>query len=312
MVRVHLDATVIIDENSLFREGLKRILATTRFRVTAALREVGELKMLSLNSSSAVLVLTGVRLGEAKESSVRDVKLIKQRYPLARLMVLSERCDLNEVLATFRAGADGYVLNTITPAALMKSLELLMLGETVLPSSILSTALADGRGEIGPPSEILAAHALVAAEVAPLPNAVPEAEISEARDAVSASELDLPERALPPRLSNRETDILACLTEGQSNKTIARKFGVAEATVKVHIKAILRKIRVNNRTQAAIWAVDHALRPSEPRANTASASIVSTGLPIERTVCPWSPGGGGRAPFVRGRTSSPRQRSIAG
>ena len=281
---VRPDATVLIDQNSLFREGLKRILSTTRFRVAAALREVGELKMLSPNSSSAVLVLTGVGSGGAEESqsAVRDVEFIKQRYPLARVMVLGERCNLNEMLATFRAGADGYVLKTITPEALIKSLDLLMLGETVLPSStlsmafILSMALA-GRGETGPPSEVLAAHAPVAADATPLPNAVPEAEISEACDAVSASELDLPERALPPRMSNRETAILACLTEGQSNKTIARKFGVAEATVKVHIKAILRKIRVNNRTQAAIWAVDHALRPAEHGVGLVANVLVRNG-----------------------------------
>ena len=275
MMRLRLDATVVIDEDSLFRESLKKILSTTCSRVAVALREVGELKMLSLKSSSAVLMLTGGRLGGAKESSVRDVKLLKQRHPSARVMVLGECCDLSEVLAIFRAGADGYVLKTITPEALIKSLDLLMQGETVLQSSILSTALADGGGEIGPPSEVLAAHAPVAAEAAPLPNTVQGGEMSEACDEVSPSELHLPDRALPRTLSNRETAILACLTEGQSNKRIARKFGVAEATVKVHIKAILRKIRVKNRTQAAIWAVDHALRRSEPRANTASASIVS-------------------------------------
>jgi two-component system nitrate/nitrite response regulator NarL len=47
------------------------------------------------------------------------------------------------------------------------------------------------------------------------------------------------------------------LTQGAPNKVIARKLDVAEATVKVHIKAILRKIRVANRTQAAMWAVAH-------------------------------------------------------
>jgi len=275
MMRLRLDATVVIDEDSLFRESLKKILSTTCSRVAVALREVGELRMLSLKSSSAVLMLTGGRLGGAKESSVRDVKLLKQRHPSARVMVLGECCDLSEVLAIFRAGADGYVLKTITPEALIKSLDLLMQGETVLQSSILSTALADGGGEIGPPSGVLAAHAPVAAEAAPLPNTVQGGEMSEACDEVSPSELHLRDGVLARTLSNRETAILACLTEGQSNKRIARKFGVAEATVKVHIKAILRKIRVKNRTQAAIWAVDHALRRSEPRANTASASIVS-------------------------------------
>jgi two-component system nitrate/nitrite response regulator NarL len=51
--------------------------------------------------------------------------------------------------------------------------------------------------------------------------------------------------------------ILDCLTRGDSNKVIAMKFEIAEATVKVHIKAILRKIRAANRTQAAIWAMSN-------------------------------------------------------
>jgi two-component system nitrate/nitrite response regulator NarL len=58
-------------------------------------------------------------------------------------------------------------------------------------------------------------------------------------------------------LSSREAEILHCLMQGAPNKIIARKLEVAEATVKVHIKAILRKIRVTNRTQAAMWAVAH-------------------------------------------------------
>jgi two-component system nitrate/nitrite response regulator NarL len=56
------------------------------------------------------------------------------------------------------------------------------------------------------------------------------------------------------RLSARQQSILGCLVQGDSNKAIARKMALAEATVKVHIKAILRKVRVRNRTQAAIWA----------------------------------------------------------
>jgi two-component system nitrate/nitrite response regulator NarL len=59
------------------------------------------------------------------------------------------------------------------------------------------------------------------------------------------------------KLSTRESQILNCLTEGAPNKVIARKLDVAEATVKVHIKAILRKIGATNRTQAAMWATAH-------------------------------------------------------
>ena len=56
------------------------------------------------------------------------------------------------------------------------------------------------------------------------------------------------------KLSAREAQILGCLREGAPNKLIARKLGITEATIKVHVKAILRKIGVTNRTQAAMWA----------------------------------------------------------
>ncbi len=58
-------------------------------------------------------------------------------------------------------------------------------------------------------------------------------------------------------LSARETEILSSLMEGTPNKLIARKLHVAEATVKDHVKAILRKIGAANRTQAAMWAKGH-------------------------------------------------------
>ena len=58
-------------------------------------------------------------------------------------------------------------------------------------------------------------------------------------------------------LSPREQEILQALVTGASNKMIAIKLGITEATVKVHLKTLLRKIDVNNRTQAAIWAMNN-------------------------------------------------------
>ena len=61
---------------------------------------------------------------------------------------------------------------------------------------------------------------------------------------------------------------------GESNKVIARKLEIAEATVKVHVKAILRKVRVRNRTQAAMWAMQNAVTriPVVEEADTAEAA----------------------------------------
>jgi two-component system nitrate/nitrite response regulator NarL len=77
-----------------------------------------------------------------------------------------------------------------------------------------------------------------------------------------------PGRRLPPpldskarpdsnRLSPREREVLSHLLVGHANKVIARQLGTSEATVKVHLKNLLRKIKVDNRTQAAIWALSN-------------------------------------------------------
>jgi two-component system nitrate/nitrite response regulator NarL len=65
-----------------------------------------------------------------------------------------------------------------------------------------------------------------------------------------------------PRLSAREVEILDGLMKGYCNKAIARERALTEATVKVHIKSILRKIRVANRTQAAVWALANGYLPN--------------------------------------------------
>jgi two-component system nitrate/nitrite response regulator NarL len=79
-----------------------------------------------------------------------------------------------------------------------------------------------------------------------------------------------------PLLSPREKLILLCIIEGDSNKSIARKMDIAEATVKVHVKAILRKIRVQNRTQAAIWGINNGSQ-TQPENGNFPLSIPSLG-----------------------------------
>lgn len=61
------------------------------------------------------------------------------------------------------------------------------------------------------------------------------------------------------KLTPREREILAQLAVGLSNKEIARKLNVVESTVKIHLQSILKKLGLNNRVQAAIYAVEHGL-----------------------------------------------------
>lgn len=61
-------------------------------------------------------------------------------------------------------------------------------------------------------------------------------------------------------LTQRERTILTCLANGLSNKLIARELDIAEGTVKVHIKNLLKKLKFRSRLEAAVWAIDEGIR----------------------------------------------------
>jgi two-component system nitrate/nitrite response regulator NarL len=204
-------------------------------------------------------------MGAHEGSSTPDqICQIKEHFCAGQVVVLSARCDFANVLAALRAGANGYLINTISCESLLKSLELITLNETVISFEFLSSLNAPApppwREELAPaPSAGFAADAWSGA-AGEAPNVLDNetAPSLEAGKAPLNGELGLA-RARHD-LSCRELTILRCLTSGASNKMIARELDISEATVKVHVKAILRKIRVHNRTQAAIWAMN---RPGE-------------------------------------------------
>jgi DNA-binding NarL/FixJ family response regulator len=103
-------------------------------------------------------------------------------------------------------------------------------------------------------------YRIVLSGAAPVPPARPQAQASN-----GARDQALPSR--PPArhgLSGREQMILAKLTEGATNKSIANELGICEATVKVHLRTCFRKIGAKNRTQAAIWASEQLPPQADP------------------------------------------------
>jgi DNA-binding NarL/FixJ family response regulator len=146
--------------------------------------------------------------------------------------VLGDRERPADIVAAFQSGANVYFDSRERWDAFIKALELVMLGETILPLELLFYVRCPEGEET---STKIGLHQ-------------PEP---------AAKRSQLAEREWP-QLSVRENGILRCIVEGASNKVIARTIDITEATVKVHVKAILRKVRVRNRTQAAIWAMNHA------------------------------------------------------
>jgi two-component system nitrate/nitrite response regulator NarL len=218
-------ATIVVEPNVLIREGLVRILSARQFRVVASASCFEDLGLESFPQRCLLLV---VGTGEKPRAAVAQIDLFRHRYPAGRIAVLADRWDLSDMVSVFRAGANACFVKLGTCDVLVKSLELVMLGETILPSTMLLPLIVDNNDIRVEPQ--LAANA-------------PKFAHTNGNDT--------------PRLSTREKCVLRYLVEGNSNKVIARRIEITEATVKVHIKAILRKIRVQNRTQAAIWAINH-------------------------------------------------------
>jgi len=193
-----------------------------------------------------------VHTGDDFDAAVEQIELYRDQHPGGRIAIVADHYRLSELISAFRAGAKGYFADLMTCDAFIKSLELVMMGETIFPPAFLSFVL-DPEGDRG--------------EAAP-------------RDENNQSILIRTENTLAPQLSTREKSILRCLIEGDSNKCIARKIDIAEATVKVHVKAIFGKIRVQNRTQAAIWGMNNgSLTRLANNSSPPSTSDVSKGLP---------------------------------
>lgn len=216
--------TLLVESNTLLREGLRRILAETAYNpiaMSASLDEV--LGSWEPDAGSFLLIMDSAR---DHEEACNQVRQIKKQFGSARVLMLVDQYDLKQILSAFQAGADAYLVKSVSCEVLVKTLDLVMLGEVVFPSAVL---------------DLLNEHVLRPSEAAE-PHGLPK---------------DIDGQFQSKGLSVRETVILRCLMEGDSNKLIARKFDITEATVKVHVKAILRKIQAKNRTQAAIWAANH-------------------------------------------------------
>jgi len=233
--RTGSDAGVaLIGPNTLFRDGLSRILAGSPFRVLASAARTEDLSFSAPEKQPTLIILEDA--GGCDTAS--DVAHLREHFPHARIAVLAGTFDLDQLKAAFRAGASTYLLTSVTSDALVKAFSLVMADHVVLPASVVA-ALCDG------------------AEACPSAPPLEHSDMSEGEIEAERERLYGPGPKAEPRrpLSDREADILQCIVRGDTNKHIAQRYDIAEATVKVHVKAILRKIGVQNRTQAAIWAL---------------------------------------------------------
>ncbi|MBI5040286.1 MAG: response regulator [Gammaproteobacteria bacterium] len=136
------------------------------------------------------------------------------------IAMLTTSSNEQDLVEALRSGAQGYLIKDMEPDDLVLALRDIVAGKTV-----------------------------VAPDLAPVLAKVVQGESVTARDPSPFSEL-----------TPRESEILVLLAEGQSNKAIARNLGISDGTVKLHVKAILRKLGVHSRVEAAVIAVEQGMR----------------------------------------------------
>jgi len=252
--RAELVPVVLIDRSALCRAGLRHILGGTRFRINAEHDQLSQIRS-DLLANRQCVVLVG--LDQDVEATFARFRLLKSANPNLRIVALSNRMDPEQLVAAFDSGANGYLMHDeIAPETVLRALELVLVDGMVVPRGF--TKLLGGSTQ-WPLTVVTPASAA--------PPSVPvDAPIQVATAPASSIIVEVPPELDPcfARLSDREQLILEHLTRGASNKRIARDLNIAEATVKAHIKSLLRKLRVSNRTQAAMWAIDH-VRRDEPK-----------------------------------------------
>jgi len=213
---------ILIDDHTLFRVGLQGLLENRSIEVVSSLGD-GKEGIRLAEELNPDIILLDMRMPDPDGLTV--LRKLRERKLEMPVVILTTSTDENDLVESLRNGANGYLLKDMEPDALVQSLHEVQSGKTV----------------VAPELAVLLAKAVQGGE-------------TEAR----SEQADNPFSELTPR----ETEILTFLANGQSNKAIARDLGISDGTVKLHVKAILRKLGVHSRVEAAVIAVEKGLRES--------------------------------------------------
>lgn len=213
---------LIVDDHPLFRQGVRYMLeAQHDLEVVGEVGE-GQSAIQQTDVLTPDVVLCDINLPGMNGLEV--TRILKRRYPSMGVIILTLHEDDEQLFLAIRSGASAYAIKDIGASELISLVRRVGRGEYLINENVLS-------------------RPFVAAKVL---NQFRElATLDESHDAVFSP------------LTPREVEILDCVARGNSNKEIARLLSISDQTVKNHITSILRKLAVNDRTQAVIFALRH-------------------------------------------------------
>ena len=284
--------TSIIGPKGLLRDSLASLLGGYSYRVTDSRHTAADMPVPPEGDSPRMVLLTG----RSVDHTVAECANVRRICRNCKIVAVLEHFLDEDFQKLAQSAIDGCVPLDVSQDVLTRTLDLVMSGAAriiVLADEPCFSISPSGNGQMadagigpsngGPSRQNLSDTAKAMITNHDGPSLVPDVKpgsyhtdgIEREQPVATARSGDL-QTAAAPSLSERERQIIDGLIKGQSNKIIARAFGIAEATVKVHMKAILRKLPCSNRTQVAIWALGH-IDVFAPRMNGASVAL-SLGL----------------------------------
>jgi two-component system nitrate/nitrite response regulator NarL len=217
----------LVDRNQLFREGLKRLLDPREYPIVGEARTLGDAEIASIPQAKPGLLVIDIEGVDATHYGQRLEELRRDR-PDMKIIVLTGDTSRATFVKALSMSVDAYLFKDMSADALIRSFQVVTVGQQIFPTALIMSRSHSESGETVPLLNYLSAGV---AELAPA------------------------DQAVASGLTPREMDILRALVKGHSNKMIARELSISEGHVKVYLKTLLRKMRVKNRTQAAVWAL---------------------------------------------------------
>jgi DNA-binding NarL/FixJ family response regulator len=213
---------LIVDDHPVFREGLRHIVESEQDMEVIGEADTGELALREVRRQRPDVVVLDVNMPAL--DGLQAARRICDENGEAHIILLTAFHDEDQMIRALRVGVSAYYSKDVPPSELLAALRHVSRGMCVVQGRAMT------RDQMG---KWLARRLSGAAE-----------------------EGELPEEVCVP-LTTREMQVLMCVAHGMSNKQISRNLSISEQTVKNHMSAVLRKLDVDDRTQAVMYAVRH-------------------------------------------------------
>jgi RNA polymerase sigma factor (sigma-70 family) len=213
---------LIADDHPLFRRGIRWSLEHEHDMIVVGEAEDGPSTVQQVDNLSPDVVLIDINMPEM--SGIDVTRILKRRHPRLAVVILTMHEEDEQLFHAIRVGAAAYATKNIDADELIQVIRRVAHGEYIINENVLS-------------------RPFVAARV-----------LDQFRE---LTQMDQAAESVFSPLTPREVEILDCVAQGNSNKEIAKQLGISDQTVKNHITSILRKLAVNDRTQAVIYALRH-------------------------------------------------------